>query len=150
MISFRGPSHYRYLAVCIGTARQRFRLPAAFYRLLCQPSWSVPYHICCLGTAISRFMHYRYRVMDIDHAQTVNFISTSRRLSGLPLPCSELVIHLCYASTIATHLQCKSVIMSSSASRPSSHAVSMASPLLVCLLFSRFWFSTYSLVSVIR
>lgn len=46
--------------------------------------------------------------------------------------------------------QCKSPIMSSSASKLSSHAVSMASPLLPCLLFTRFWFSIYSLLSVIR
>jgi hypothetical protein len=66
-------------------------------------------------------------------------------LTSNSIPCFDYRRH---ASLIAH--QCRSTIMSSSASSPSSHAVSMASPPAPCFLLSRFWLSTYSFVSVSR
>jgi hypothetical protein len=107
----------------------------------------------CLGRLLSgigapRFMHCRYCVL---------------HPSSVPVACSLAPVRVTRNHTSSsasplllfrfnnrrgyccTSLQCRSIIMSSSTSSPSSHAVSIASPPAPC-----FWFSINSFVRVRR
>lgn len=101
-----------------------------------------------------RFMHYRCRLQG-SHTSlcTLSLFLPGLALQTSPDPCDPSPLPSAVSIILGLprcSLQCMSTMMSSSASSPSSHAVSIASPPAPCFLFCRLTWSTNSLVNVTR